>query len=63
MLQGKRQRHEELQFLMKVEFAAEEGYRTLLTSMMKQFLYLTAGFEFTSREHISQHLPMTVSET
>ena len=45
MLQGKRQRHEEPQFLMKVEFAAEEGYRTLLTSMMKQFLYLTAGFD------------------
>ena len=40
-----------------------DGCRPLPTSMMKQFLSLVAGFAFTSREYISQHLPMTASET
>ena len=37
--------------------------RPLPTSMMKQFLSSDAGFGFTSREYISQHLPMAASET
>ena len=35
----------------------------LPTSMMKRFLSVVAGFAFTSREYISQHLPMAASET
>ena len=35
----------------------------LPTSMMKRFLSVVADFAFNSREYISQHLPMTASET
>ena len=41
---------------------SRDGCRPLPTSMMKRFLSLVAGFAFTSREYISQHLPMTTSE-
>ena len=30
---------------------------------VKRFLSVVAGFAFTSRQHISLHLPMTASET
>ena len=42
---------------------SRDGCRPLLRSMMKRFLFLVAGFAFTLREYISQHLQMTASET
>ena len=42
---------------------SRDGCRSLSTSMMMQFLSLVAGFAFTSTECISQHLPMSASET
>ena len=36
--------------------------RPLPRSMIKLFLSLVAGFAFTLREYISQHLPVTPSE-
>ena len=37
--------------------------QTLATSKMNQLLSLVAGSAFISREYISEHLPMTASET
>ena len=42
---------------------SRDGCRPLPTSMMKRFLSFVAGFAFTLREYISQHLQMTASET
>ena len=39
------------------------GCRPLPTSMMKRFVSLDPGFAFTLREYISQHIPMTATET
>ena len=38
-------------------------WRPLPTSIKKWFISLVAGFAFISREYISEHLPMTASET
>ena len=37
--------------------------RPLPASMMKRFLSLVAGFAFTSKEYISEHLPVAAPET
>ena len=42
---------------------SRDRFTPLPISMMKRFLSLAAGFAFTSREYILQHLPMTASET
>ena len=38
-------------------------WRPLSTSIKKWFISIVAGFAFISREYISEHLPMTASET
>ena len=42
---------------------SRDGCRPLTTSIRKRVLSLVAGFAFTSREYISQHLPVTASKT
>ena len=41
---------------------SRDGCRPLPRSMVKWFLSLVAGFTSTSREYISQHLPLTAFE-
>ena len=42
---------------------SRDGCRPLSTPIMKRFLSIVSGFAFTFREYISQHVPMTASET
>ena len=48
---------------ISISYDSSVDSRPLPTSMMKQFLSLVAGFAITSIEYISQHFPMTASET
>lgn len=44
-------------------FTSGNGCRPPLISKIEQIFTLVAGFAFISREYISEHLPMTASET